>query len=600
MAARGGNSDSFLVQPDLNPPCDVTLVVEDGKEFKADRHVLSKACPFFEKLLNSDMKENKEGVIRLEIFTASQMTDVLEFIYTGKVKILTQENVEKENVFKLRAAADYLCLSNLKNIASKFIEQNLTIFDCLSTLNLAEIYMCDELISNIRKFIYSNFGSVAETEWFMNLPSHEVEKWISSDDIVINAEKDVFKIILRWIDHDRKQRSEKLSELFRHVRLTSVSRKFLESDIMTNDLVKKNKYCLDALDKAFAWIEQADGGDVPRPYYPRKAHETCAITFSVARDNRPCAVYFYVPERDAFYRLPETSDAERPRNYIFTCCGKLFCVSESSGYISRPQCYVPESNCWSPVPWSISAFQQELISSGQRLTEVLVISSKIYFIVEGNYIHSISSMSKYDLDASQWTIKVDMGKEVQYPTLAKGLGCLVAAGKFLYTIGGCIDIPRYSDDLETLSHCARFDTEENKWQDIADLQEARCGAFGVGTDENIFIVGGSRAGQKLRTCEVYNSNTDEWHVIASQLTSFDVWSGRVVLVNDTLHLLGCTTYWSEEELIVQYYGNEKDEWNGKTSIPVGKGLAPYRIWGASSLQILKEALNNLELITLFQ
>ena len=38
-------------------PYDVTLIVKDGKEFKAHRQVLSEASPFFEKLLSSDMNE---------------------------------------------------------------------------------------------------------------------------------------------------------------------------------------------------------------------------------------------------------------------------------------------------------------------------------------------------------------------------------------------------------------------------------------------------------------------------------------------------------------------------------------------------------------
>ena len=70
-------------------PSGVTLVVKDGKEFQAHRSVLSQASSFFEKLLNSDMKANNEGVIRLEIVSESQMADILEFIYTGSVQIST-------------------------------------------------------------------------------------------------------------------------------------------------------------------------------------------------------------------------------------------------------------------------------------------------------------------------------------------------------------------------------------------------------------------------------------------------------------------------------------------------------------------------------
>lgn len=49
---------------------------------KAHRKVLAEASPFFEKLLDSDMKESNKGVVRLEMFTESVMRKTLGFIYT--------------------------------------------------------------------------------------------------------------------------------------------------------------------------------------------------------------------------------------------------------------------------------------------------------------------------------------------------------------------------------------------------------------------------------------------------------------------------------------------------------------------------------------
>ena len=50
----------FIPQETQDSPFDVTLVVADGKEFKAHRRVLSEASPFFEKLFNSGMRESKD------------------------------------------------------------------------------------------------------------------------------------------------------------------------------------------------------------------------------------------------------------------------------------------------------------------------------------------------------------------------------------------------------------------------------------------------------------------------------------------------------------------------------------------------------------
>ena len=43
--------------------CDVAVLAKDDKEFRVHRNVLIAASPFFSKLLQSDMKENREGIV---------------------------------------------------------------------------------------------------------------------------------------------------------------------------------------------------------------------------------------------------------------------------------------------------------------------------------------------------------------------------------------------------------------------------------------------------------------------------------------------------------------------------------------------------------
>ena len=167
--------------------------------------VLSEASPFFEKLLNSDMKETREGVVRLEMFTESIMAATLQFIYTGDVQILAEDNARG-----LIVAADYFFLDKLKLLAGGVLVQTLNTSNCISTYYFAVRYQCEALLSNTRKFFLTHFISVYATnrEDVLNMSSREVEMWISSDDIDISAEKDVFKVILAWLDCDRSRRKK--------------------------------------------------------------------------------------------------------------------------------------------------------------------------------------------------------------------------------------------------------------------------------------------------------------------------------------------------------------------------------------------------------
>ena len=193
------------MQHHLETPCDVTLVVEGGKEIKAHRIILSKASSFFEKLLNTDMKEGREGVIHLEHCSARLMEDFLEFIYSGSVQILPEDAEE------MMIAADFFLLPNLIKVASQSLI--MTTSNCLSTFFFAEQWHIEELLDKTNKFISTNFATVVNSEEFMNLSVQEVERWISSNG-VISCEDDIFNIVVRWIDYDKEGRQGNLEELF--------------------------------------------------------------------------------------------------------------------------------------------------------------------------------------------------------------------------------------------------------------------------------------------------------------------------------------------------------------------------------------------------
>ena len=151
QSIQSGRTESasalFMAKDTLDQPYDVVLLVKDGREFRAHRRVLSEASPFFEKLLNSDMKESQEGVVRLEMFTDSIMAATLQFIYTGDVQILAQDNARD-----LIVAADYFFLDKLKLLAGGVLVQTLNTSNCISTYYFAVRYQCEALLSNTRKF----------------------------------------------------------------------------------------------------------------------------------------------------------------------------------------------------------------------------------------------------------------------------------------------------------------------------------------------------------------------------------------------------------------------------------------------------------------
>ena len=507
--------------------CDVTLVTKDDTEFKAHRNVLSAASPFFHKLFHSDMKENQEGIARFEEVSGSVMEDVLQFMYTGSVEI-TQENSEG-----LTATANYLLIPGLKTVSGRFLEGQMSKSNCISTFYFAEKYECEELVANSRKFIHANFASVAEMNEFLNLEAKEVERWISSDEISVADEADVFRIILKWVEQDASNRKAAFEELFRRVQLVFLSRDYL-LDVVTNELVRENCGCLKLTLDAIK-LGSITSEKVP-PQSARKGIDTRAIVACGGK-----FTFCYLPEKDEWKRLPDGYPERNQNTRLINFRDQLYTFQ-----CGKAERYHPVFNGWSALDFSIS-----------RSAMVTVVKGEIYAI-EVDTLTRKSTIQKCNVERCLWQTVFSSHEGCREES------CVVAAGNHLYVLGG--KAPQTS---EYVAKAERFDVVENKWEEIADMQQERGCAFGVVTQGKIFIGGGrhgSALGATSKTCEMYNISTNVWQSIGS--LNVDREWGSMVCVKGTLYVLGGTWEYSRSDLSVECYDPTEDKWIKKTTIPV--------------------------------
>ena len=607
---RESINDIFIPKDTLDQPCDVVLMVEHGKEFKAHRRVLSEASPFFQKLLRSDMKETQEGVVRLEMFTESAMAATLQFIYTGDVQILAEDNVRD-----LIVVADYLFLDKLKLLAEGVLVKTLNTSNCVSTYYFAERYQCEDLLSNTRKFFLANFTSIyaASRKDVLNMSSKEVEMWISSDEIDVSAEEDVFKIILEWIDHDRSRRKKYFVELFRHVRLVYVSRDFLRKDIKTNELVRDNDSCLALVKVAINLVDSQNCDSLFIP--PRKSLEIPVIVMNAAEN-----VLCYFPREDSWCKLGEIPAEFITHGKFVPCGGQLYRTEQESLYF-RPKtlkqvAYNPYSDSCIQLPsleepgrYLRKTFVRNRDEMYALMSEPCVMDHLLNWrIRDGRRIcHRVvdclfdfasgaeteqncgsrnhtSFLMKYNLETNFWE---DVSSFDHFDQREEF--CIVANDNFIYFIGG-IEWP--GNECRFLSDVDRYDMSKNQWEKVADIQMARKWAHGAAVNEKIYIAGGVFQGSWLPEscqCEVYDETTNEWQFIRTFLIK-----GRrietLLTVDGELYGLSGTGDFEDNSVSIDYYNPKKNKWTCKTRLDIlRKGVSATTIM--CSMGIFKGLFN---------
>ena len=411
-----------------------------------------------------------------------------------------------------------------------------------------------------------------ELNEFLSLEAKEVERWISSDKIVVETEADVFQIAQKWVEHNKSERNAVFEELLRHVRLVFVSRDYL-LNVATNELVRDNAGCFTLVSDAIRQTTFSSDDDLQSP---RKGLDTRAIMACEGE-----YAFCYVPQKDEWKRLPTCSCSAKkpsigiPSTHIIRFRDQLFKFC-SLGLAER---YDPFLNGWSSFPFCF----------GIGWNKVTVIKGELFSIHE-----TVARIKKDKINTKTVTIKKFQVETCSWQKLHSSSqcyrkdSCVIGSGNFLYILGGTS--PHTSQHVAKAN---RFDITEKKWEEITDMQQARGGAFGVASQEKIFVAGGTdEESTVLKTCEVYNISTNEWQLIAN-LNVYRT-HGSMVCLGGTLYVLGGFDQSKKNpEHSVECY-DKQGKWIVKTTIPVEEDCKEKPAFKGCVLKFSKGVLDYLD------
>lgn len=526
--------------------CDVTIVVK-GEEFKAHKDILAASSPFFRSLLESGMRESNEHLIKIDLeeATVAVMEGVLEYIYTGNVL------VTEESGHNFIATADYLLLPGLKRVAGNFTKDTVTIENCVFNYCFAIKYQCLELREKSSELICTNFSVVMETDDFLNLDVNQVMEWVSSNEVIVKDEEDIFKGIVKWVNYGKTERQRSFPDLFREVRLLSLSHKFLFNVLVKDELVRNNNECLNFVLAGMKGIVlPSDSEFVPKP--ARKCLETHTDVIFVTGG---IMSFCYVPSEDIWYQLDDMI-FDHNGHGVIQFGDKVFIFSPNNAKHRESTDNVTEyfsssSNSWGAISHSHSFFKK-------RLSSVSKINNTIY-VVEVDDVNQEDMIHEYYPQGNDW--------EQVFCSLMRWGTCVVCDGQHLYIIGGTNQGEALTNGTCSVS---RF-SEQKPLETVAAMNEARHDAFGAAMNGKIYVAGGWQRKvwgcEVLHSCEVYSPSINEWQVIAS--LNVPRHSASMLCFQGSLYVVGgLRDIKRSRELSVEMFSVEENEWKNKSTIPV--------------------------------
>ncbi|CAF1190894.1 unnamed protein product [Adineta steineri] len=534
--------------------CDVILILGQNK-IPAHRAILSACSPYFKAMFTGELAESRQTEIIIHDIDECAMELLIDYCYTSRIV------VDEKNVQTLLPAACILQIEEVQLTCCEFLQKQLDPSNCLGIRAFADTHSCRELLRIADHYTQQHFIDVKESEEFLFLPINQLIDIISSDELNMTSEEDVFNAVMHWISCDVQQRKHYLPKILEHVRFPLMTARFLVNTVGSDPLIRADQTCRDLIDEAKDYLllpqeRSSMQGPRTRRRKPIKTSEVLLAVGGWCSGDAIASVEMYDPSNNE-WRTVAPMSKRRCGVGVAVLNNLLYAVGGHDGvsYLNSVERFDVQTNQWN--------HDVAPTSSCRTSVGVAVLDGCLFAVGGQDGISCLSLVEKYDSITQKWSRVASMG--------TKRLGVAVAVlDGYLYAIGG-------SDGQSPLNTVERYDPKINKWTSVAPMTTRRkhlgCAVY----NGFIYSVGGRDDSTELSTAERYNPKTNQWSpVIAMNSRRSGV---GLAVVNNNLMAIGGfdgAAYLKSVEL----YDNETNNWKlhgGMNCRRLGGGVGVIKV-----------------------
>ncbi|RVE67306.1 hypothetical protein OJAV_G00101810 [Oryzias javanicus] len=529
--------------------CDVLLIAGEHK-IPAHRLVLSAVSDYFAAMFTSDVREAKQEEIKMEGVDPEALKSLVQFAYTGVLEL------KEETIESLLAAACLLQLPQVIQVCCSFLMKQLHPSNCLGIRSFADAQGCVDLLNVAHNYTMEHFLEVIQNQEFLLLPTAEIIKLLSSDDINVPDEETIFQALMMWVRNDVQHRQQDLGVLLAYIRLPLLPPQLLadlENNKMFSDDLECQKLLMEAM-KYHLLPERRPMFQSPRTK-PRKS--TVGALYAVGgmdATKGSTTIEKYDLRTNTWVQVG-VMNGRRLQFGVAVIDNKLYVVGGRDGLktSNMVECYNPITKVWSTMP---------PMSTHRHGLGIAVLEGPMYAVGGHDGWSYLNTVERWDPQARQWNYVASMS------TPRSTMGVTALNGK-LFAVGG-------RDGSSCLRSMECFDPHTNKWSMCAPMAKRR-GGVGVATHNNfLYAVGGHDAPasnhcSRLSDCvERYDPKTDTWTTVSSLSVPRD--AVGVCLLGDRLYAVG--GYDGQSYLnTVESYDAQNNEWTEEVPLNIGRAGA---------------------------
>ncbi|KAJ5077526.1 pep-cterm sorting domain-containing protein [Anaeramoeba ignava] len=252
---------AFLLDQKQETYSDFEIICKSNEKdttFKCHKAILAARNEYFRKLFSSNSKEYQEGKIFLEDASNSTVSVVLNYLYTGKI------GINSENAFDIYLFSTKYSIQDLEQQTLHFFEYYCTVKTVVEILKFSQSNNLSKLTDFCFEFISTHFDEFIKTPFFYELEEPHLDR-VLSNDILKTDEIAIYQALIRWgrkkinsnmqytqmKEKDKESLKDCLSNLHHKIRFVDFSKsnfeKVLQLGLVPNNISQQ-------MDEFLSWL----------------------------------------------------------------------------------------------------------------------------------------------------------------------------------------------------------------------------------------------------------------------------------------------------------------------------------------------------------